>query len=120
MGSKEEKIRQDYKSQERLVGGNIVLRPADAGGKRRSRMRIIADILGQAQRPAKKTHIMNKCHLSFKQLKHYLNLLKQRGLIQSKTDTGAIMYQTTNNGNEFLRRYSSIARLLRIPTLKHS
>jgi len=81
-------------------------------------MRIIADILSQAQRPTKKMHIMHKCNLSFKQLIQYLNLLKKRGLIRGKTGTGTIIYQTTSNGEEFLRRYSSLARLLRLPTLK--
>jgi len=83
-------------------------------------MRIIADILKQAQRPAKKTHIMYECNLSFNQLKHYLSFLKKKVLIRRKTDSGSIIYQTTDDGQEFLRRYSSMARLLRAPALKHS
>jgi len=89
-------------------------------GKRRSRMRIIADILRHAQRPAKQTHVMYECNLSFSQLKRYLIFLKTRALIRRNLDTGSIIYQTTNNGQEFLRRYSSIARLLRSPELKRS
>ena len=89
-------------------------------GKRRSKMRIMADILRHAQKPAKKTHIMFGCNLSFNQLKHYLDFLKERALIRKKMDNGAIIYQTTNNGQEFLRKYSSIARLLRSPALKRS
>ena len=89
-------------------------------GKRRSRLRIIADILKHAQSPVKQTHIMYECNLSFSQLKRYLKFLKIRALIRRKLDTGSIIYQTTNDGQEFLRRYSSIARLLRSPELKRS
>jgi predicted transcriptional regulator len=89
-------------------------------GTRRSKMRIIADILRHAQSPTKKTQIMYECNLSFNQLKHYLNFLKKRALIQRKTCTGSVIYQTTNNGQEFLRRYSSITRLLRAPALNRS
>lgn len=75
----------------------------------------MSDILKQAKRPVKKTHLMFECNLSFYQLKQYLNLLRKRDLIHRKIDTGAIIFQTTKKGQEFLRRYSNIARLLRSP-----
>lgn len=93
---------------------------ANIAGKRRSKMRIIADILRHAQRPAKKTHIMYECNLSFNQLEHYLIFLKKRALIRRKIDNGLIIYQTTNDGQKFLEKYSSIAQLLRSPALKRS
>jgi predicted transcriptional regulator len=96
------------------------LGPTDPVGTRRSRLRIIADILSQAQRPVKKTHIMHECNLSFKQLKHYLRLLMKKGLIRRRADAEVIIYQTTTNGREYLRRYSSVAQLLRLPALRPS
>ncbi|UCG37639.1 MAG: hypothetical protein JSV64_07105 [Candidatus Bathyarchaeota archaeon] len=62
----------------------------------------------------------HECNLSFNQLKHYLSFLRKRALIQRKIYTGSIVYQTTNNGQEFLRRYSNIAQLLRSPALERS
>jgi len=87
-------------------------------GMRRSKMRIIAEILRDAQKPAKKTHIMYDCSLSFNQLKCYLALLKNRALIQKKIDNGSVIYQTTNTGRKFLRDYFNITQLLRSPALK--
>jgi predicted transcriptional regulator len=86
--------------------------PAPIGGMRRSKMRIVADILKHAQAPTKKTHIMYECNLSFDQLKRYLALLKNRALIRRKTDSGSVVYQTTRDGRDFLKEYSRIARLL--------
>jgi predicted transcriptional regulator len=94
--------------------------PSNIGGRRRSKMRIIADILEHAQMPAKKTKIMYECNLSFNQLKRYLTFLKKRALIRRKTDNGSVIYQTTDNGQDFLKEYSSIARLLKSRELKHS
>lgn len=91
---------------------------ANIAGKRRTKMRIIADILRQSQRSAKKTHIMYECNLSFNQLKHYLNFLKKRALIQRKIKNGSIIYKTTASGKEFLKKHSSIAQQLQPPALE--
>jgi len=91
---------------------------ANIAGKRRSKIRIIADILKHAQGSAKKTHIMYECNLSFNQLKHYLMFLRRRALIQRKSENGSIMYQTTASGKEFLEKYSSMAQQLRPPALE--
>jgi predicted transcriptional regulator len=96
------------------------LTAANVAGMRRSKIRIIADILRHAQKPAKKTNIMYECNLSYNQLKHYLNFLKKRAFIRKKLDTGSVIYQTTNKGQEFLSKYSSVARLLHSPVLKRS
>lgn len=89
--------------------------PANIGGMRRSKLRIVADILKHAQAPTKKTHIMYECNLSFDQLKRYLALLKNRALIRRKTDSGSVVYQTTRDGHDFLKEYSRITRLLQSP-----
>ncbi len=89
-------------------------------GMRRGRLRIMADILRNAQNPAKKTHIMYECNLSFDQLKRYLNFLKKKALIEREIRSGSVIYQTTTYGQEFLRRYSRVLGLLRPLALKSS
>jgi predicted transcriptional regulator len=81
-------------------------------GKRRSRIEIIADILMHSQNPAKKTHIMYRCSLSFGQLKSYLRLLRLKALIQRRENSGTVTYQITEKGQTFLRKYISVLRLL--------
>ena len=80
-------------------------------------MDIIANILRAASSGAKKTHIMYRCNLSFKQLHVYLDLLGDRKLlkcIRSKTEAmnDSYQYETTNKGRAFLEAYSSIRTLL--------
>jgi len=83
----------------------------------RSRMDIIANILSAANDGARKTHIMYRCNLSFKQLHVYLAFLKDRRLLKSvpiKTEekNNSVTYQTTGKGRAFLQAYSSIRALL--------
>jgi len=87
------------------------------GLQHRSRVDIIANILRAANSGAKKTHIMYKCNLSFKQLHVYLDLLKERKLLkcirtQTEDKNNSYTYETTNKGKEFLQAYSSIRALL--------
>lgn len=86
-------------------------------GKRRSKIEIIADILKKSKNPTKKTHIMYECDLSFSQLKRYLGFLKRTELIQRKKNNGAATYQTTENGQNFLKKYSDMAKALFSPHL---
>nr|MDO8133966.1 winged helix-turn-helix domain-containing protein [Candidatus Njordarchaeum guaymaensis] len=83
----------------------------------RSRIDIIANILRAANRGAKKTHVMYKCNLSFKQLHVYLAFLGERKLLKcSVTKANArndsYSYETTSKGRAFLEAYSSIRALL--------
>lgn len=80
--------------------------------KRRNRFAIVSEILRQSQNPAKKTHIMYKCNLSFRQLKYYLRFMRLKGLIRRKKNSKTIVYQMTENGEKFLNVYSKIVRLL--------
>jgi len=82
--------------------------------KRRNRFAILAEILKQSQIPAKKTHIMYKCNLSFRQLRYYLRLMRLKGLIRRKKKSETVVYQTTENGEKFLNAYSKIVRLLQV------
>ena len=81
-------------------------------GKKRSRFQIIADILKKLRKPSKKTHIMQKCNLSFPQLKHYLSYLSFTALIRRKEKKGMVKYHITKKGWDFLKNYNRITKLL--------
>ena len=81
----------------------------------RSRTDIIANILHVSDGGAKKTHIMYKCNLSFRQLHAYLNLLIDRRLlrkVERKESSRQELYETTSKGKAFLQAYKSIKALL--------
>ncbi len=71
--------------------------------KNRSRVEILYDIIASAKTPARKTHLMYKSNLSFKQLDLYLEYILENGLLEERVDDeGSRMYCLTNRGNEFL------------------
>jgi predicted transcriptional regulator len=83
----------------------------------RSRIDIIASILRAAEGGARKTHIMYRCNLSFRQLHIYLNLLEERGLLESvRTRSGekndSSTYKTTRKGRSFIQAYRNIRAIL--------
>ena len=83
----------------------------------RSRIDIIANIVRAAEGGARKTHIMYRCNLSFRQLHIYLDFLVERGLLKSiSTKSGgkndSITYETTSKGMAFIQAYSSIRAIL--------
>lgn len=81
----------------------------------RSRVDIIANILRVSDGGAKKTHIMYRCNLSFRQLHAYLNLLVDRKLlrkVEQKESSRQELYETTSKGKAFLQAYKSIKTLL--------
>jgi predicted transcriptional regulator len=83
----------------------------------RSRIDIIANILHAAEGGAKKTHIMYKCNLSFRQLHIYLNYLTERKLLKSiPAKTGerndSNTYEITEKGKAFIQAYRNIRALL--------
>jgi predicted transcriptional regulator len=75
---------------------------------RRSRIDITADILSLASNGAKKTRIMYKCNLSYRQLQSYLKLLLRMELLVSRSD----LFKTTTKGLQFLDAYSTITILM--------
>jgi len=82
----------------------------------RSRIDIIADILDAADEGARKTHIMYRCNLSFKQLETYLDLLLNRGLLKRVPEEGKNNYmrsfKVTDKGQILLQAYQSLKALL--------
>lgn len=82
----------------------------------RSRIDIVADILDAADDGARKTHIMYRCNLSFKQLEIYLALLLNRGLLKTVPEEGKSShtryFKITDKGQILLETYQSLKDLL--------
>ncbi len=74
--------------------------------KYRSRTEIASRILESATGGATKTKIMYKAFLSYAQLKEYLSVLVENGLLEYVE--GEQVYKTTDKGNRFLKIYNQI------------
>ncbi len=84
--------------------------------KNRSRIEIIGKILSVCVNGLKKTHIMYKVNLSYKQLCEYLEFLEQSALLEPKyDDDGQKIFRTALKGMEFLEYYGHLNSLARIP-----
>jgi predicted transcriptional regulator len=78
--------------------------------KYRSRTDIAAAILEIAVDGAIKTKIMYKAFLSFPQLKEYLSVLEEKGLLDYvPTDRE---YRTTEKGRQFLKMYKDVGQMI--------
>ena len=76
------------------------------GMKYRSRTDITAQILEAANGGVTKTKIMYKAFLSYAQLKEYLTVPIENGLLEYIE--GEQIYRTTEKGNRFLKIYNQI------------
>ena len=77
----------------------------------RTRLEILASVLGVAHSGALKTHIMYKANLSHKQLEKYLKFLKTQGLLEEvpeSYETGRF-YRVTEKGIQFLKDYARVS-----------
>jgi predicted transcriptional regulator len=74
--------------------------------KYRSRSDIIGLILEAANGGATKTKIMYKAFLSFAQLREYLSMLAEKGLIEY--EEGLQKYRTTDKGIRLLQIYNQM------------
>lgn len=74
--------------------------------KYRSRTDITAQILEAANGGVTKTKIMYKAFLSYAQLKEYLSVLMENGLLEYVE--GEQLYRTTDKGNRFMKIYDQI------------
>ena len=89
------------------------------GSTRRSGHRdsldIVADILKASLGGAKKTQLMYRCNLSFRQLESYLKLLLDKRLLRQnivKESKFSTLFETTEKGREFLRNYKVLKALI--------
>ncbi len=74
--------------------------------KYRSRSEITGAMLEAANGGATKTNIMYKTFMSFAQLKEYLSMLTENGLIEYEEGSGR--YSTTEKGLRMLQIYNQI------------
>jgi predicted transcriptional regulator len=78
--------------------------------KYRSRTDIVSQILEAANGGATKTKIMYKAYLSYAQLKEYLSVLVENGLLEFEKGTQS--YKTTEKGLRFMRTYNEIGEMV--------
>jgi predicted transcriptional regulator len=78
--------------------------------KYRSRTDIVSQILESASSGATKTRIMYRAYLSYAQLKEYIAVLVENGLLEF--EKGGQTYKTTAKGHMFLKTYSQIGGLM--------
>jgi predicted transcriptional regulator len=77
---------------------------------------IIADILGASHGGVKKTYLMYRCNLSFKQMKSYSRFLIETGLLQINVNQGngeGGLFEVTDKGKIFLKAYDSLTSLMK-------
>ncbi|HEX2615419.1 MAG TPA: winged helix-turn-helix domain-containing protein [Nitrososphaera sp.] len=78
--------------------------------KYRSRTDIVSQMLEAANGGATKTKIMYSAYLSYAQLKEYLAVLIEGGLIEHQP--AEQKYRTTDKGIKFLDTYSQIGQMI--------
>jgi predicted transcriptional regulator len=86
------------------------------GAIHRGSLDIIADILEASFCETRKTYLMYRCNMSFKQLKYYLEFLLKKELLY--TVTGNVnpnfgLFKITEKGKEFLRAYKGLKALVK-------
>lgn len=78
--------------------------PLMNGAKRRDRHDIVVDILKTAHGGIKRTNLMRKAKLSHTQLKLYLYVLNENGLLESSDG----LVKTTSRGTRFVKILESL------------
>ena len=85
-------------------------------GGHRGRLDIIADILEVSLREGvKKTYLMYKCNLSFKQLNYYLQFMLNKGFINvvKEKNSNPRLFKTTRKGKDLLKAYKDLKSLMK-------
>jgi predicted transcriptional regulator len=81
----------------------------------RGRLDLIADILESSQGGVKKTCLMYRCNLSFRQLKYYSDFMLKKELLRIVADDVNSYHgllETTDKGKEFLKTYTCLKALV--------
>ena len=84
--------------------------------KYRSRTDIVGLILEAANGGATKTKIMYKAFLSYAQLKEYLTVLLENGLLEY--EEGAQFFRTTEKGIRALQMYNQFDEMMSIESVR--
>jgi len=93
----------------------------------RSRIEIMASIMNEIRKSSggiRKTRLMYRCNLSFRQLKIYVRLLREKGFLRSTVlgsekvgangNNGKVeVYHITEEGLSFLKAYDELRHRLR-------
>ena len=82
----------------------------------RGRLDLIADILETSQGGVKKTCLMYRCNLSFRQLKYYSDFMLRKELLRVVADdvnSDHGLFETTDKGKEFLKTYTCLKALVK-------
>jgi predicted transcriptional regulator len=87
----------------------------DYSNNHRGNLDIIADILDASFGGVKKTYLMYRCNLSFKQLKNYSGFLLDSGLldVREQQESSKGLFEVTEKGREFLRAYKGLKALMK-------
>lgn len=94
--------------------GSLVGNKNEGSNSHRGNLDIIADILDASDGGTKKTYLMYRCNLSFKQLKNYSSFLLGSGLLHvAKEEANSGTLQITDKGREFLRAYKNLKALMK-------
>jgi len=82
----------------------------------RGRLEIMSAILSMcnANSNTRKTRIMYKSNLSYSQLQRYLAFLVSMGLLEKENVGGTEFFKLTKKGDDFLKEYQQIKRLLAV------
>ncbi len=72
--------------------------------RKRSKLKIIMDILAIANGGANKTKIIYSANLNFNRANKYLEELTELGLIAIENVNGRMIYKTSEKGREFLKK----------------
>jgi predicted transcriptional regulator len=88
--------------------------PRRAGvSRRRSDIKIIADMLRVGEKGAGKTEIMYTANMSYSQIQKYLEYLVNQGFIHRvDLDNSTIAYQVTESGLNLLRAIDNLIAML--------
>ena len=70
----------------------------------------MATILDAAKDGSTRTKIMYKAYLSYTQLKEYLSILVENGLMEY--EEGQLKYKTTEKGLRYMRSYNEIGEMV--------
>jgi predicted transcriptional regulator len=76
----------------------------------------MADILDASHGGVKKTYLMYRCNLSFKQMKCYSRFMLNSGLLHmmiEEAESDPALYEVTEKGREFLRAFKGLKSLLK-------
>jgi predicted transcriptional regulator len=96
--------------------GLLVQTKRHIGNSNRGCLDITADILEASYGGVRKTYLMYRCNMSFKQLKNYLDFLLGKELlcmVAGDVNPNRGLFEITGKGKEFLKTYKGLKALVK-------